>query len=192
MKSLKRCLDDYEINPYTMIILPVPYGRKIYSIVIEMEEEFLVKLKPMEIIDRSCKYFGSSFKGRKEGTRELMGITHKPPIIIEPSHHMFFFPTVSPTSSDCAWLSHSHIINHSAAGIGTTKVIFQNNKSIFLDISKGSFENQFYHTAQLRTIISSRMENKTHPYVTKMPPTKLEEFISEDMFDLNNYGLDSE
>jgi competence protein ComK len=193
LDELKKCINEYEVNPYTMAILPIPYGRKIFSIIIEMEDEFLVKMKPMEIVDRSCRYFGSSYKGRKEGTRELMGITHKPPIIVEPSHQIFLFPTVSPSSLECAWLSHSHIISHSASGNGTTKVIFQNNKSIRLDISKGSFENQFFHTAQLRTIISSRTESKRRGLnFFSSTSRKREEIVSEDMFNLNNYGLDTD
>ncbi|WP_235848474.1 competence protein ComK [Litchfieldia alkalitelluris] len=186
--EMKRCVEDYEVNPYTMAIVPLQSGRKIYSIVLEKDEEIIVKMKPLDIVDRSCRYFGSSYKGRKEGTRELMGITHKPPIIVEPSHQIFLFPTVSPTSADCTWLSHSHIYSHSTAGNGTTKITFQNKKSMHVNISKGSFENQFFQTAQLRTIITSRMENKDSNKDSRK--TNGEEVIFEYLFDEKKYRID--
>jgi len=150
---------EYEANPYTMAFLPLKVESKLHSIVIETEREMIVPVKPMDLVNRSCQYFGSSFKGRKEGTRELMGITHKPPIIVDPVNEIFLFPTASPSNEVCAWLSHSHILRHYTSGT-MTYVEFKNKKRISIDISKGSFENQLYHTAQLRTIITSRMDGK--------------------------------
>ncbi len=188
-----RCLNEYEVNIYTMTILPILLENKLCSRIIEIDEELIVKMKPIEVVDRSCKYFGSSLKGRKEGTRELMGITHKPPIIIEPSNQIFLFPTASPSSTECAWLSHSHIIKHSPAGNGTTNITFRNKKIINFDISKGSFENQLFHTAQLRTIISSRMEKKERRMNFFVHPSELsEEMVSENMVDFNHYKYQSE
>jgi competence protein ComK len=142
-----------------MALLPTKIEGKLHSIGIETEREIIVPKKPLDLVNRSCNYFGSSFKGRKEGTRELMGITHKPPIIVDPVNEIFLFPTASPTNEVCAWLSHSHILRHYTLGT-MTYVEFRNQKRICIDISKGSFENQLYHTAQLRTIITSRMDGK--------------------------------
>ena len=51
-------------------------------------------------MDDSCKYFGSSYQGRYEGTKNLIGMNYKLPIIIEESRahtggetHMYL-PTV--------------------------------------------------------------------------------------------------
>ncbi|MEF3400758.1 competence protein ComK, partial [Listeria monocytogenes] len=37
-----------------------------------------------------------SLAGRKEGTKHLIGVTHKPPIIIDPVTSTYVFPTVAP------------------------------------------------------------------------------------------------
>ncbi|WP_010283473.1 competence protein ComK [Bacillus timonensis] len=153
-------LMEYEINPDTMAVLPIEMGKNTCSRVLEVEGEYVVAMKPTEIVDRSCRYFGSSLKGRQEGTREIMGVTHKAPIIVEASNKIFLFPTTSPTKQDCAWLSHNFVSDWRYSVHEKTTVIFTNKQAIELQISKGSFQNQLHRTAQLRTIVSNRMDKQ--------------------------------
>ncbi|WP_458414394.1 competence protein ComK [Schinkia sp. CFF1] len=164
MRSLNKAMfvNEFEVNPYTMAIV----GEKgsndqpVYSRILEVENEFLVKMKPTLVMDKSCKYFGSSLKGRQEGTKELTGITYKAPIAVDPTNEIYMFPTISPHKDTCAWISHSYILNYKSAGPEKTIVTFTNNKSITLNISKGSFENQLNRTAQYRFILSNRIFKK--------------------------------
>ncbi|MEH7384723.1 competence protein ComK [Bacillus sp. JJ1521] len=151
-------LVEYEINPDTMAVLPIEVGNNTCSRILEVEGEYVVAMKPTEIVDRSCRYFGSSLKGRQEGTREIMGVTHKAPIIVEASNKIFLFPTASPTKQDCAWLSHNYVSDCEYSLHEKTTVIFTNKQAIQLQISKGSFQNQLHRTAQLRTIVTNRMD----------------------------------
>lgn len=102
-------LDSYVINQTTMAVLPVEEGKRVYSKVIERETSFYVELKPLQIIERSCRFFGSSYAGRKAGTYEVTGISHKPPIVIDSSNHLYFFPTYSSNRPQCGWISHKYI-----------------------------------------------------------------------------------
>lgn len=47
-------------------------------------------MTPSDIIDQSCRSFGSSYLGRHEGTKHLTGINYKAPIIIEETQSMIF------------------------------------------------------------------------------------------------------
>ena len=62
---------EYEINSDTLMIVPV--NSKI-SKIIECNEEFLIEKNTTEIIDDSCKFFGSSYNGRFEGTKRMIGV----------------------------------------------------------------------------------------------------------------------
>ncbi|KKI93690.1 hypothetical protein WQ54_02675 [Bacillus sp. SA1-12] len=139
-----------------MAIIPDP--NKKYSEIIECEEELVVHKRPMDVIDQSCRYFGSSYSGRKEGTKDLVKITRKSPIVIDPANSIYFFPTTSSTKTHCVWLSHGYVKEYSKAKHDNTLVTFINGKTITLPLSVGSFENQLFRTAQLRTIITSRIE----------------------------------
>ncbi|ANB57782.1 comK family protein [Anoxybacillus sp. B7M1] len=167
-------LNDFIVSRYTMVILPHHFHDHHYTKVIEEDGEYIVKMKPIEIISRSCYYYGSSLKGRKEGTKEIIGITHKPPIAIEPLNEIYVFPTTSPNDIRCVWISHMHVLEYEPSRGDTTTVYFKNDKSVCLDISYYSFVNQLYRTAQLRTKLSERMEARERKmqYLFRMDQTK--------------------
>lgn len=161
MKRTVKEIQHYEINPYTMAII-AEFGDGNYNVsrVIETENEFLVRKRPIDIIEDGCKYFGSSLKGRQDGTKEIASITHKPPIAIEPSSGIYMFPTNSPQKGDCSWLSHTYVINPIPLGLDQTIVMFTNEQSIILNVSHGSIENQIFRTAQFRFLLTSRIKPK--------------------------------
>ncbi|WP_026692682.1 competence protein ComK [Peribacillus kribbensis] len=159
MKTLKSALvEEYEVNPYTLIIMPIEYGSKIYSRVVEVDGELVSPFKPIEIIKKSCEYFGSSYEGRKDGTRQLVGITHKLPVTIDPTSNLFFFPTNSPGREDCIWISHENVDAYHRDDKGNTVVTFRNKNKIEVPISYSSFESQMFRTAMLRTKLIQRIE----------------------------------
>ena len=76
--KVERYVENYVVNKNTMALLPVILSeKKIVTRVVEMNDSFFVFQKPLDIIERSCRKHGSSFLGRKEGTKELTHITHK-------------------------------------------------------------------------------------------------------------------
>jgi competence protein ComK len=157
-QEISSLIDEYEINPNTMIIMPLAYGSKIYSQVWELEDEFVSPFKPMDIIKKSCTFFGSSYEGRKEGTRQLTGITHKAPITIDPTNFIYFFPTTSANNSQCIWISSEHILSYHRVDGGNTEVKFKNKQCKIIPVSFNSFNNQVLRTALLRTTLISRIE----------------------------------
>ena len=86
-------MSSYEISKETLAILPLDNYR---SKVVEKGNTIIIEKTPMEIIDGSCRFFGSSYHGRHLGTQNLIGVSHKAPIIIEESKEIIFFPTNSP------------------------------------------------------------------------------------------------
>ena len=85
---------DYEITSSTLIIMASELG----SIVYDYEGKHLIKLSTGKLIEDNCKNYGSSFKGRKDGTKALTGIRYKTPIIISELNRIIFFPTTSTLS----------------------------------------------------------------------------------------------
>ncbi|MDA1475991.1 competence protein ComK [Bacillus changyiensis] len=153
--------DTYEVNSSTMAVLPLNDGEKPASKVLETDRTFFVKMRPFQIIDRSCRYFGSSYAGRKAGTYEVIKVSHKPPIMVDHSNNIFLFPTFSSTRPQCGWLSHAHIHEFRAAKFDNTFVTFVNGDSLELPVSITSFENQVYRTAWLRTKFLDRIEGRS-------------------------------
>ncbi|MFD1850029.1 competence protein ComK [Oceanobacillus bengalensis] len=149
---------DYEMNPLTLaIVAEQDSNGELISKVLEEDMEYVVESTPLSIIEYSCKFFGSSLKGRQEGSRDICGISNKIPIAIDPSSGMYFFPTASPNNSKCSWIAHSHIDKIKKIQKHSTEFIFKNGNRIVLDVSYGSMLNQVQRTAQYRYLLDNRI-----------------------------------
>jgi len=147
-------LKGYEINNETIAILPMA-GKK--SKVIEKANEYIIDKPPFDIIEESCIYFGSSYKGRHDGTKQLIGVTHKAPIIIEESKELVFFPTTSPLLAECGWFSLKEIKNYYRKRGGSV-VELSNGYRVNLRLSYGSFDNQVLRAARLESVLRNRKD----------------------------------
>lgn len=160
--------DDYEISPLTMAILSLTEDDgSISTHILEVSYDYIVKKTPTKLIDEACRFFGSSLQGRMDGTRDISKITHKPPIAIDPSSGMYFFPTASPTSNHCSWIAHSHVDFIDQFGHDQTVIVFKNGKRIILDVSYGSMTNQLNRTAQFRYSLEERIKTLNSAVQTK-------------------------
>lgn len=162
----------HEISPSTMAIIssrdeqgtPITY-------ILDEDAEYISQKTPTKIIDTACRYFGSSLKGRQEGSTSISGLTHKVPISIDPASGMYFFPTYSPISPKCSWINHSHVDDAGKEPNNNAEIRFKNGKTIILDVSHGSILNQIHRTAQFRFKLEERMKLiKAEMVAEQMPP----------------------
>ena len=147
-------MNNYEINNDTLAIIPIDNYK---SKIIEKNKEFIVDETPIKIIENSCQYFGSSYQGRFMGTKKLIVVTHKAPIIIEESREIIFFPTNSPRLYECAWISLKNLNNYKRNN-DTSEILFNNGNLLNLDISYGSLDNQVLRAARLESVLRLRKE----------------------------------
>ncbi|HHU54418.1 MAG TPA: hypothetical protein GXZ63_01215 [Mollicutes bacterium] len=146
-------MEKYEINTSTIAILALD-GDK--SKVIEEDDSFIINRTTPKIIDDSCRYFGSSYLGRFEGSKNFLGGTiYKCPIIIEETREIIFFPTGSARSTECSWISLNKI-SHYEKKKDQTIIHFKNGTSFVHPISYSSFENQILRASRLESILRQR------------------------------------
>ncbi len=144
-------MENYEINNSTLAVIALNEKQ---SKIIELDEIYVVEKSVFEIIDHSCKFFGSSYLGRHEGTKTMTGIKYKTPILIEESHNIIFFPTCSTRMDNCMWISLNNIKNYSKYK-KNSKIIFKNDYELILNISYGSLENQILRSTLLDSTLRS-------------------------------------
>ena len=136
----------YEVNCDTLALIPVSENK---TKVIERNNIFIINKPVMEIIKDSCEYFGSSYIGRHEGTKKLIGITHKAPIIIEETKNLIYFPTSSPRLLDYTWIGLNNIKTYESNN-GKTELLFDkleyinsryvDNKDVLIDIDLNTYK----------------------------------------------------
>lgn len=141
---------NYEISRGTLAIVP---NENESSLVYEDEERYLIKDTPFHIMEESCKYFGSTYEGRKNGAKDILGAEYKVPIVIEDSDNLIVFPTTSPQAFDCVWISLKRVKKIEKIDFCHTKVIFDNNREIIVDCSYRTMENQLSRASRLDLIL---------------------------------------
>lgn len=149
-------MNEYEINIDTQAIIPIGPEK---SKVIEGDKIFIVNQPALKIIDKSCRFFGSSYQGRFLGTKNLIGISHKAPIIIEETREIIFFPTNSPRQDNCAWISLRHLQNYKKLN-NRSVLKFTGGHLINLDISYGTLDNQVLRATRLESVLRFRKSNE--------------------------------
>lgn len=149
-------MNNYEINEDTYAIISQNSGK---TRIVERNYELDVEKNAYEIMDESCKYYGSSYKGRIEAAKDILNCSYKLPILVEESSALIFFPIKSSLLEDCCWINLNSIDNiekHNNKSI----VTFKNGKKVTFDISKLSLENQIYRSSKLESIIYKRKSAK--------------------------------
>ena len=148
-------MKNYEINEDTLAIISNYPNTKIY----EGNKSYLIKdninQTVQEVLEHSCEYFGSTFEGRRRGTRILTGYSTKSPIIIEESKDIIFFPTSSPRSKNCSWISLNNVKDYRKID-KNTEIIFKNMSKISVNISYYVFTNLILRATRLNYVLNER------------------------------------
>ena len=137
---------DYEINKGTLCLIQEGDNS---TKVIEINNEYEVNKNIHKIIDESCRSFGSTLKGRNEGTKDLTGIKYKAPIIISEYLSIIMIPTGSTRGNICHWISLNSIKRVEKDENNLAIIEFINGKNVRLDVSYYVVENQLAKAVRL-------------------------------------------
>ncbi len=148
-------MDSYEINTETLAVLSIDNRT---SKVLEKDKEYFVSTSAYKVMDKSCQYFGSSYEGRIAGSKSILNASYKLPVIVEESKEIIFFPTNSAMVEHCSWLALNNIKSYEKYN-DKTKVIFNNDRELILDITYPSFDNQLLRANKLGYIFKKRIKN---------------------------------
>ena len=145
--------DNYEINSDTLAIIPIGKNK---SKVFEIGGDFIVKKSSLKIIENSCLFFGSSYEGRKEGTKSLIGIDMKVPIVIEDSKKIIFFPTSSCIRESSIWISYQNLIKYNRYNDISSDLYFRGNVHVRVGCKYTLVDNQIIRCIKLEKAVDNR------------------------------------
>ena len=143
----------YEFSKGTLAVAP---NEEQSSLVYDDDDRYIIDETPFKIMEESCKYFGSTYNGRKDSARSILGAEYKVPIIVEDTNNIVVFPTTSPSAQDCAWISLSRVKSFERVDNTNTKIIFDNFKEIIVPCSYRTIENQISRASRLDLIMRNR------------------------------------
>ena len=138
-------MDIYEFSSKTLALVPIGLN-KIH--IIEEDNELDINNSFMNIIDYNCKINGSSYLGRYESSKLLIGSSSKLPILLEEIGREIYIPTNSIRNMNCCWISYNNLKDY-YKNDKKVVLVFKNNKKLILDISYKVFEKQILKVNKL-------------------------------------------
>ena len=150
-------MEKYEINTNTVAIIGVNDN---FSEVIENNNNYFIKDNSFSIMEHSCEYFGSTCSGRILGSKKMLGINYKVPIIVEESNDIIFFPISEIENSKCVWISLKWFDRVEEDHDNNTYIYLKNGKKIKTKISRYSIENQVLRASKLYLLLNERKNIK--------------------------------
>lgn len=149
-------MEKYEINKGTLAVIGV---NKNSTKIVEEDKEYYIKDIAYEVMEHSCQYFGSSYNGRVEGSKKMIGSNYKLPVIVEESNELIFFPISSPENLKCIWISLKGYDSVKEEN-GKTYIYLKNGKKIISSASRNSVENQVLRASRLLYVLNDRKLSK--------------------------------
>lgn len=149
-------MEKYEINKDTAAVVGI---NEKFTKIVEKENDYFVNDIAYEVMDYSCQYFGSSYLGRVDGSKRILGANYKLPIIVEESNDLIFFPIISPDCPKCTWISLKWYDSVKIED-GKTYIKLKNGKKIMSSASKNSIENQVLRASRLLLLLNERKKSK--------------------------------
>lgn len=149
-------MEKYEVNEETLAVIGLDKEK---TKIVETNKEYIVEDSAYEVMDYSCQYFGSSYLGRVDGSKKMLGANYKLPVIVEESSDLIFFPISSPENPKCIWISLQWVTDVYEEN-GKIYILLKNGKKIESTASKSSIKNQIMRSSRLNLILNDRKKKK--------------------------------
>lgn len=124
-------MNKYIINKNTCILLK----KDKRTLVIEDNKTFFVNKSIKSILNESCKYYGSNYKGRLDSVNDILDTKYKNPILINAKTNLIFFPTESIRKSSVMFINYQKIIKYEMY-FNLVKIFLINDIIITTNVSK--------------------------------------------------------
>ena len=147
----------YEVNQGTICLIKKDKNK---TRVIELDEDYIINKNINKIMNDSCKSFGSSLKGRVEGTYNLTGIKYKAPIVLSEYLSIIMIPTGSTRGEKCDWINLKYIEKISSTADNKCIINFINGKNIKFNVSYFIIQNQLTKATRLDYNLRKKYERK--------------------------------
>jgi len=150
----------FVISFETAVLESIRVQNKVYTrVTLNSGEEFVVNLKPYDIIKKSCSHYGTIIKLVKKNSRDAIGNVYKLPLVISHDYGIpcIFFPLLSEKSDFNVWFSLDAIQTFSSSDDGGCLIFLKNGKIIPVNSSPNTITTQFSRSSTLKNIHQTKM-----------------------------------
>jgi competence protein ComK len=122
------------VQPTTLMLKPVQYGESTW-IYVSDKKPVLINKKALTIIQKSCLHHLSTYDGRREASKQMLGVKSKLPVVIDSIDGTYLFPISSHLKPDCVWIALSHVKELKIIDKKKTEVLFKDGQKVMVNAS---------------------------------------------------------
>ncbi|MGG7618241.1 competence protein ComK [Bacillus coreaensis] len=161
-----KIMDSYILTSETLFLIPeIDPNENVCTMVQEGKNSFLVSKSPKRILEETMKYYGFTLEGAINGAKAVLGNYHMVPIVISAPLNMYWFPTQSPSSDHCIWISLVHIEDIVQYSYLQSLVSFKTGMRIIINKKAARLINKQQQTAILKVRTEQRLAKKDSYFI---------------------------
>ena len=148
-------MENYIINNKTIGLLKI--NNK--TIIFNVDKTKVINKSIRQVIDYSCKYYGSNLNGRICSAKYILGDKYKIPIVIDDFNKLILISLSSIRNNICLFLIFNKIVDYSIEN-RYLKIKCANNVNFYVKISKNIFEKKLLKSLKLNNVLFERKNVK--------------------------------
>ncbi|MEO4054191.1 competence protein ComK [Solibacillus sp. CAU 1738] len=175
-------LDHYIFNTNTAMLgqMTNEYG-EYFTVIVENKRIYRVNMPMQKLIEINLNYYGSSFRGARDGSRAILGNIHMYPIAINIAKNIIWFPSESMKNPSLRWFALDCILTFGRSGDNETEVTLTSGLKFVIPVKHKEFLKRYNHAHLLK----SKMEQRTTHMSQFIAERFIEYKVKDDEIDLN-------
>lgn len=149
-------MNNFTISHDTLCFTQNGESRK-ETLVIEKERRIIVGMSCLCYLKECCKLFGYSYQTMRKFVIDYFNFNIKTPIIVSEYEMIIFFPTSSPDSKDCIWISYNNIERYIKVG-KYSKIYFKGGKILNLNVSFTIIDSQITKCIKIEKFLRDKRD----------------------------------
>ena len=121
--------------------------------IIEKKARVSVKMDSFKFLKKSCAFYGHSYQMQRQFVIDNFNYYIKTPIILSEYDMIIFFPTTTPKSKECIWISYNNVERY-VKEYDYTKIYFKGGKVVNVSASYSTIDSQITKCIKIEKFIN--------------------------------------
>jgi len=127
-------------------------------IVIEKKRKIELNVDTFKFLKKCCNHYGHSYSMQRQFIIDVFNYYIKTPIVLSEYNMIIFFPTTSPNSKDCIWISYNNVDRYVKED-NYTKIYFKGGKILNISVPYSTVDNQITRCIKIEKYINNKVLN---------------------------------
>ncbi len=147
-------MDNYIINE-DVLCFTQDLDNEEEILIIEKQRKLNIKTNCFKFLKKNCSMYGHSYNMQRQFVIDVFNFYIKTPIVLSGYNMIIFFPTTSPHSKECIWISYNNVDRYVKEN-EYTKIYFKGGKILNVSASYSTIDSQITKCIKIEKYIQNK------------------------------------